>query len=256
MSKQIMAVHQQPQVLSSLEMVLGNWGYELEKASSVQEMNTRLRKVKPHFLLIENGLISSEQLDNLPLLARETKSKDLTIALLGHGSHEGNISANYALDLPLNIFALYEAVQKSLEPVPRQDVRVKVRLPGMVRPGDKHFNLGEVLCLSTGGMFIRCGIPLPTGTQLEIILPLLGLKCELELAGEVIYQVTPCAENNYNQGVGIRFNALSIHDKELLEKYLENRLQEDLYEHLGQSTYSDEPLFVWRPQNEINSESA
>jgi len=255
MSKQIMVVHQQPQVLSSLEMVLGNWGYALEKASSVQEMNSRLRKTKPRFLILENGLITAEQLDNLPLLAREKKSKDLTIALLGKGSPDANIPANYTLNLPLNIFALYEAVQKSLEPIPRQDVRVKVRLPGMVRPGNKHFNLGEVLCLSTGGMFIRCGIPLPTGTQLEIILPLLGLKCELEITGEVIYQVTPCVENNYNQGVGIRFNNLKFKDKELLEKYLENRLQEDLSEHLGQSN-PDQPLFVWKPQEEVDSESA
>lgn len=255
MSKQILAVHQQSQILESLELVLSNWGYPIVKASSIQEMNARLRKSKPRFLLLENGLITAEQLESLPLLSRETKSRDLTIALLGESTSTVGISAHHILPMPLNIFALYEALQQSLEPVPRQDVRVKVRLPGMVRPSDKHYNLGEVLCLSTGGMFIRFGVPLPTGTQLEIILPLLGMKCELEVKGEVIYQVSPCAENNYNQGVGICFSDTSPREKDLLERYLENRLHEDLEEHLGQSGSAD-PLFIWKTLEDLDSKSA
>lgn len=243
--KQILAVHQHQNILNSLEMVLNNWGYHIETAKSTQEMNSRLKKLKPDFLIIENGLLQKDQLESFPLIARQIKSKNVTVALLGDSNDSEPLQSNYLLPVPLNVFALYEALQKSLEPVPRQDVRVKVRLPGMVRPGNKHFNLGEVLCLSIGGMFIRCGVPLPTGTRLEIILPLIGMKHELEIKGEVIYQVTPSAENNYNQGVGIRFSELSRAEQELLEKYLEKRLQDDLTEHLGQDLPEDKQLFTW-----------
>jgi len=243
--KQILAVHQQQPILNSLQMVLNNWGYQIETAKSPQEMNARLKKHNPDFLIIENGLLSKNQLENLPFVSRQMKAKNVAVALLGEAVDSEPLETTYVLPMPLNIFALYEALQKSLEPVPRQDVRVKVRIPGMVRPGDKHFNLGEVLCLSTGGMFIRCGIPLPTGTEAEIILPLIGMKHELEIKGEVIYQVTPTAENNYNQGVGIRFSDLSMNEKQLLEDYLEKRLEEDLSEHLGHELDPQEPLFTW-----------
>lgn len=256
MNKKILAVHQQQHILLSLEMVLTNWGYHVETATSVRQMNARLRKLKPQFLLLGNGLITPEQLENLPLLLRQTKANDIPIALLGEAKCDDNIPARFTFRLPLNIFALYEALQQSLEPIPRQDVRVKVQLPGMVRPGDKHFNLSEVLCLSTGGMFIRCGTSLPTATRLEIILPLLGLKRELEISGEVIYQVTPSTENNYSQGVGIRFSNLSGDEKNLLENYLENRLQEDLSKCLGHELDRNTPLFVWDPESELDYQSA
>jgi len=246
MPKQILALHSQKQFLDSLEMVMGNWGYPIETASSPQELNNRLRKIKPKLLLLEGGLLSDEQLGSLPLLSRQAKSKETVIALLGPSPKEkGLTAAHYQLELPLNIFTLYEMVQKCFEAVPRQDVRIKLRLPGMVRPGDRHFNLGEVLCLSAGGMFIRSGTPIATGTQLEIILPLLGMKRELEITGEVIYQVVPTVENNYSQGIGIRFENVTDDARTLLEQYLEMRLVDDLSEHLGLDAGKD-PLFTWK----------
>lgn len=245
MSKKILALHSQKNILGSLDLVLGNWGYPLVTVFSPQELNSRLKKIKPRLLLVEGALLAHEQLSSFPLLSRLVKSKETIIAQLGPGTSISGLPAHFMLELPLNIFALYDMIQKCLEAIPRQDVRVKVRLPGMVRPGDKHFNLGEVLCLSAGGMFIRSGTPITTGTKLEIILPLLGMKRELEVTGEVIYQVVPSAENNYNQGIGIQFDRISSDARKLLEKYLEMRLVDDLSEHLGLDAGKD-PLFIWK----------
>ncbi len=245
MPKKILALHSQKQVLASLDLVLGNWGYPLETVSSPQELNNRLKKFKPRLLLVEGALLTHEQLSSLPLLSRLAKSRDTIIAQLGPATPDSDLPAHFKLSLPLNIFALYEMIQKCLEAIPRQDVRVKVRLPGMVRPGNKHFNLGEVLCLSAGGMFIRSGTPITTGTKLEIILPLLGMKQELDVVGEVIYQVIPSAENNYNQGIGIQFDNITQDTRKLLESYLEMRLVDDLSEHLGLDAGKD-PLFIWK----------
>ena len=71
------------------------------------------------------------------------------------------------------------------------------------------------------------------------------MKQELDVVGEVIYQVIPSAENNYNQGIGIQFDNITQDTRKLLESYLEMRLVDDLSEHLGLDAGKD-PLFIWK----------
>ena len=49
---------------------------------------------------------------------------------------------------------------------------------------------------------------------------LLGMKRELEVSGQVIYQVLPTAENNYHQGIGVQFKDPNPADLGLLKDYI------------------------------------
>jgi Tfp pilus assembly protein PilZ len=83
--------------------------------------------------------------------------------------------------------------------------------------------LTEVLSLSVQGLFVKTGFRLEKGEQIKVFFPLMGMKKELEIDGQVLYRVHPDPENNYLQGLGIEFIHMEEEDRAALETFLENR---------------------------------
>ena len=55
-----------------------------------------------------------------------------------------------------------------------------------------------------------------------------AIRSYYELEGRILYRVEPSAENNYLQGIGIEFTALSEETRGVLEAFLEQRFLSDL----------------------------
>lgn len=86
--------------------------------------------------------------------------------------------------------------------------RLGTRLPGLYTRLSGHCQICEIMNLSPGGAFIRTTETLPVfGEELQIIVPLIGMNKEIELIGCVVSQFFPNEENNYSQGVGVKFSA-------------------------------------------------
>lgn len=105
-------------------------------------------------------------------------------------------------------FTINILLQRFVPTYSRQHPRLGTRLPGLYTRSTGNCQICEIMNLSPGGAFIRMAETLPSsGEELQVNLPLIGLNKEIELSSRVVSQIFPNEENNYAQGIGVRFIA-------------------------------------------------
>lgn len=137
-------------------------------------------------------------------------------------------------------FTINSLLQQFVPTYSRQHPRLATRLPGLYSRSSEKSKMCEIVNLSPGGAFIRTTEALPlSGELVEITVPLIGLRKEIELRGRVINLVLPTEQNNYLQGIGVRFVAEedSIHITELND-YMRYVLTHDEVFDRNNSTHS------------------
>lgn len=210
-------------LLTTLETLLRYWGYRVLVSSRPEQLIAFLEESPPDLLIMGTALLRSGD----PALAkavekyREAATSPLVLLADGNASLPTELP-HEDLEVPLNVFALFALVQRHLEKYPRKNLRLEMQLPGMICRGDV-CQLSEILSLSVQGLFIKTGFRLEKGERLKVFFPLMGMKKELEIEGQVLYRVHPDPENNYLQGLGIEFLDLSPEDRSDLETFLESR---------------------------------
>lgn len=215
-------------LLTTLDHTLKHWGYRTLGAHRQDRLPRLIRDTSPDLLIISAdwlaGGYSGAILDSVSGAIDNGAS---LIVLQKSGVHLPVDLPHEPLDIPVDIFALFCAIQRHLEKFPRQNMRLTVKLPGMIC---RHYkcHLGEILSLSSRGLFMKTGFRLDPGETFRIVLPLLGMKRELELTAKVLYCVHPEPKNNYLQGVGVEFIDLQPGNSQLLERYIETYFMEEL----------------------------
>lgn len=200
-------------LLATLEPVLKHWGYRVLTASNISQANAFLAESKPAMIIAGSNLLASGEMakhsPGLPLVALDCPDHNLPARL-----------ATTILAVPVDIFALFAIIQDRVERHPRQNLRLRLRLPGMYCLKGDDYILADVLSLSMCGLFFKSPIKLNAGDRVAAVLPLLGHGKELEIDGRVLYTVEPAAENNYVQGFGLGFNALTTSQVDCLQRFL------------------------------------
>ncbi|HKI50853.1 MAG TPA: PilZ domain-containing protein [Geothermobacteraceae bacterium] len=228
--KRLLLADNRDELLSTLEVVLKHWGYRVLALSRPVDILQSLEASHPGLLIFGEDLLqSSSEALNRALAHLLHDPASATILLKGHGPDALHPTETPRLDVPVDLFVLFEKVQACIESHPRRNLRLTVSLPGMVCLGERS-NLAEVISVSRQGLFIKTTFQLGADDNLRVVLPLFGMKKELELQGKVIYRVEPNVLNNYRQGVGIEFTALAAEEQQILEDYLEKQLLEELTE--------------------------
>lgn len=226
-------------LVTMLEMILQHWGYRVLPVARPEKLSTLMEETAPDLILLhEAWLVDTALADRL--------GEQTGLILLGDtGSTVPAAPGRDRLDVPLDIFSLFATVQKHLEKYPRQNMRLALQLPAMLCRAES-CHLGEVLSLSSQGVFIKSGFRFQEGECFSIVLPLLGMQQELELSGRVLYCVAPDPKNNYQQGAGVEFTDLDPDHRRCLKHYLEHLFLDELVDsgrdlsHRGQE--SDIPL--------------
>jgi len=200
-------------LLATLEPILKHWGYRVLTATNIEQANAFLAESTPAMLIIGSHLLAAPGLQlpypALPILALENpEASPLTT------------EASMTLTVPIDIFALFAFVQSRIEMHPRCNLRLRLRLPGMYSTQAEDYVLADVLSLSMNGLFFRSPQRFACGTRVTAIFPLLGLGKELEVEGTVLYVIEPIPQNNYVQGFGLGFTALSPEQTTLLERFI------------------------------------
>lgn len=105
-------------------------------------------------------------------------------------------------------FIINALLQRFVPTYSRQHPRLETRLPGLYSGPNGYCQICEIMNLSPGGAFIRTTETLPlTGEELQVNVPLIGLRKEIELTSRVVRQILPNEMNNYAQGIGVSFVA-------------------------------------------------
>jgi len=221
--KRLLLADSRNELLTTLEVILKHWGYRVLASSSPNNILQSLQTSQPELLIVGENLLHSplEQLNRA--LKYLISDPSTAVILLKDGAEtEIPVADIPRLEVPVDLFVLFENVQAYLEQHPRRNLRLTVDLPGMVCQGERS-NLAEVISVSNHGLFIKTTFQLGAGDDLRVVLPLIGMKKELDLPGKVIYRMEPNALNNYRQGVGIEFTDLGEDEQRVLEDYLEKQ---------------------------------
>jgi Tfp pilus assembly protein PilZ/CheY-like chemotaxis protein len=223
--KRLLLGDDREELLTTLDLILKHWGYRVLAAHRPDRLTRLMEDMSPDLLIVKASWLSDEDLRQpvCDCVARQTA------LLLLQAPENPNIALppHDTLDVPIDVFALFAVVQKHMESYPRQNMRLNVNLPGMICQHDAS-HLGEILSLSSQGLFMKTGFRLEKGDRFKIILPLLGMKEELEIHGQVLYRVHPEPKNNYQQGVGIEFVELKPAARLVLERYIRSYFLEEL----------------------------
>lgn len=208
-------------LLSAAEGILKQLGYRVLVSSRPEELFAFLKKSDLNLLILESDFLK----DKTSSLFTEVEAKvkgDCPLIILGKDTcpipHEN-------LPLPLDLFGLFQSVQKYMEKFPRKNIRLNVNLPGMIEHKGKT-NMSQISSLSAEGVFMTTGILAERDEKLRVHVPLVGMKTELDLEGQVLYRVHPSEENNYMQGLGIGFTDLTADARKKIEIFLEREFLE------------------------------
>lgn len=129
---------------------------------------------------------------------------------------------------PVDVIALHERICRCIDHYPRKHLRMPAHLPCFFSVRGFH-SFGEILSLGTGGAFIK-GLchHLRAGDLVDVCIPLLGMKREVEIRSRLVYSVFPKSENNYLQGVGVEFVSPDRETYRLLVDFLRLSLQDEI----------------------------
>ncbi len=209
-------------LLSTLEVILKHWGYRVLASSRPADLLAFLQESSPDLIILGASLVGEDPRLGQALTLKMGERGFPLLLLCREEDPPVAAPAHERLAVPLDLFALFASIQKHLEKIPRSNLRLEIRLPGMLCRGSV-CHIADVLSLSTHGLFIKTGFRAEKGDSLTVVFPLLGRRKELELEGRVLYRVSPDPENNYLEGVGVEFARMDEVSRQELEAFLEDR---------------------------------
>lgn len=222
--KRVLIGDNREELVSTLESLLKNWGYRAISTADPKNLIEICRELEPDLMIIGPALLNEKKTSTV-IEELETPRISVEDPLSNPDWRpEGEV-----LKYPIDVFELFSKVQGQLEKIPRRNIRLNVRMPGL------YYNetgpcIAEILSLSPEGLFLKIGSKMDKVENISLVLPLIGMQTEVEVMGRVAYRVNPTPENNYMQGMGIEFTELDEQTMQILEKYVEGLLFSELSE--------------------------
>lgn len=227
--KRFLLADNRPDLLATLEPVLKHWGYRVLAASNVSQANDFLQQSDPCLLIIGEQLLGNPDLSLTDRVSDLLHSGDLPLLAIGQeDSASPAARPQETLSVPVDIFTLFTFIQRFVEKHPRQNLRLRLRFPGMYKSDNTDYTLADVYSLSIRGLFFKAAARLEVGDSLSVVFPLLGHCKELEVGATVLYTVQPENQNNYMQGFGVAFNHLSDEEKSSLQDFIEEKFLKEV----------------------------
>jgi Tfp pilus assembly protein PilZ len=220
-------------LLATVETILKHWGYRALASSRRDRLHALLLETTPDLLIMGESLLMNGNNSLREKVFSMVAGGTPLLVLSASASPPAIEVPHEYLPVPIDPFTLFERVQKHLEKYPRKNIRLPIKLPGMLCR-EETCHLAEVLSLSARGLFIKTGFRLQPGDRFHIIFPLLGMKKEVELEGRVLYCVHPDPENNFLQGVGVEFTSLDEKTRKSLQAFIEGCFLNGLPRQLGE----------------------
>jgi Tfp pilus assembly protein PilZ/CheY-like chemotaxis protein len=219
--KSILVADNRPDLLATLEPILKHWGYRVLSTRKADQVMTFLRESEPCLLIVGEVFLAD------PALALDRPAIELIrsgalpmIALKQGGAKHPDVTPGETLDVPFELFELFSFIQRKVENFPRQNLRLRLRLPGMYSIDDQAFTLAEVMTLSMCGLFFKSSARVKKGDRVTVVFPLFGHCKEIEIKSTVLYAVEPEASNNFFQGFGVGFDDIPEEHRQQLHQFI------------------------------------
>ena len=220
--KRVLIGDNREELVTTLESLLKNWGYRAIATAEPATFLEMLKELKPDLLILGPDILDDQRVANL------VKKVALPAVFVQDPATATDWPPDGAvISYPVDVFELFSQVQGHLEKIPRRNIRLNVRMPGLYYKGAETC-IAEVLSLSPEGLFLKIGSKIEGVETIRLVLPLIGMQTELEIMGRIVYRVEPTPENNYMQGMGIEFTDIDQETMQTLDHYVEGLLFHEL----------------------------
>lgn len=220
--KRVLIGDKREELVTTLEALMKNWGYRAISTAEPEAMLEILKELKPDLLIMGPDLLEDKK------VAEHVKAASSPCIYVKNPETKKNWRPKgEVIPYPVDVFKLFTLVQGYLEEIPRRNIRLNVRMPGLYYKGEETC-IAEVLSLSPEGLFLKIGSKIEGIENIRLVLPLMGMQKELEILGRIVYRVDPIPENNYMQGMGIEFTEMTEETMNTLEQYVEGLLFNEL----------------------------
>jgi CheY-like chemotaxis protein len=211
-------------------MLLQRFGYHVYTVSTTAEAMEFLSMAQCSLVIADASLASAKGFDLLGVIKQKPQAKAPALLLspaITPAMQKQYCDAGYAdaLKTPINAAELYQAVQKAIEPFPRQNIRVAVDLNANL-DGSPAGIAEYAVVLSENGMFVRTTAPRPASTPLRASLMIKGRKIVVDAI--VLYCNT---FNDYpakELGMGMRFTKINDEDKALIRSFIQEEIEKGI----------------------------
>jgi Tfp pilus assembly protein PilZ len=219
--KSILVADNRSDLLATLEPILKHWGYRVLSTQKADQVMPFLKESKPSLFIVGEGIYADPALALDSETAKSIKSEKLpVITLKQEGVENVKPAPGVVINVPVELFELFAFIQRQVENHPRQNLRLRLKLPGMYSIEENEFILAEVLTLSMHGLFFKATTRIKKGDRATVVFPLLGHCKEIEIKATVLYTIQPEAENNFFQGFGVGFDDLPDGHKAQLQMFI------------------------------------
>jgi CheY-like chemotaxis protein len=199
--------------------VLRHTGCQALAASGGTEALDIVRRERPQMLVVSAGMKGMTGLDLCRVLKADPAFARMPIVLVGPpGSEEAasRAGADAVLEEPLSPEAMFAAVRRFLQIMPREEARSAVEWSiTFWRDGIQH--IGTIRDLSRGGFFVRTSVRQPVGARLEVSF---DVPVENGVRNVVAEALIVRVGREPDAGLGCRFFQLSAPSKGYLEECL------------------------------------
>lgn len=219
--KSILLADSRSDLLATLEPILKHWGYRVLSTQKADQVMPFINESTPSLLIIGEGLFADQALALDAATIKNIKSQELPfVTLKQEGEACVELTPEPAINVPLELFELFSFIQRKVENHPRQNLRLRLKLPGMYSIDEDEFVLADVLTLSMCGLFFKAPSRVKKGDRVTVVFPLFGHCKEIEITSTVLYTIQPEAENNYFQGFGVAFDELPEENQAHLQQFI------------------------------------
>jgi CheY-like chemotaxis protein len=212
-------------------MLLQRFGYHVYAVHAAEEAARFVSEALPGLVLIEAGLARSGRFGLPGTMKQGPGAAAVPVILVSMSPDPGAVKqyhdAGYmdVLSVPLNAEALYRAVQKAIEPYPRQNIRVAVYLKADLGGSPAGFAQYATV-LSENGMFVRTTVTKPANTRLPVSLVIRDrtIKAEAVVLYSHGFNEYPLKE----MGMGMSFVKISSEDRALIRSFIKDEIEKGI----------------------------
>jgi CheY-like chemotaxis protein len=202
-------------------------------ASTAAESIKRISAAAPALVITNLVLPGIGGMDLLKLLKQTIRTASIPVVCLiplNDTESEGRcLSAGAAacISKPVQAEDLYRAVQLTIEPIPRGEIRIGARLPVSVDnvpldcPGGKC-----EIDLSVDGMYVPTKKPYPRNRRITVQF---NIKDRIIAAqGSVLYRHVSGPGPSKKPGIGLKFIDMADQDQEFIRTFIRNEVTRDI----------------------------
>ena len=211
--------------LFTTAMILQRFSYPVCTARNARQALDMISVAMPALVATDFTLPGMNGIDFLRVLGSNPHTFSIPVLLfvppgdIGHEANVVEIGGQAILRKPVPLEDLYRAVQASMEPTPRTNIRIHATLPVTVNNGALDSGRGECAThISAQGLYIRTFKHYRPDEQVQLQLTIGGRIVKTE--GKILYTRRQDSASFVEPGMAVQFTRIMAEDRELIRQFI------------------------------------